>query len=185
MTIQAKKNKVRQDIVSLKKKYTPQDLQSMSDEVFSVLEITGNFQSAKNIFIYNSMADEVSTLSFINRWMHEKKFYLPVVEGTELVFRAYDEKQEYSVSKLGVYEPLGDDFTDYGMIDLIIVPGVAFDRKMNRLGRGKGFYDRFLPKLPKATKVGVCFDFQLLTTIPTEKDDIKMDMLVSENELIW
>lgn len=185
MAIQTKKDKLRQDIVSLKKKYSADSLQSMSDEVFSVLEITGAFQDAKNIFIYNSMGDEVSTHAFIKRWQHEKKFYLPVVSENDLVFRAYDDKLEYTVSKLGVVEPLGDNFTDYKKVDLVIVPGVAFDRKMNRLGRGKGFYDRFLPKLTKATKLGVCFDFQLLDNIPADKNDIKMDILVSENELIW
>jgi 5-formyltetrahydrofolate cyclo-ligase len=64
------------------------------------------------------------------------------------------------------------------------VPGIAFDRKMNRLGRGKGYYDRFLSKI-SAPKIGICFDFQLLDKIPAESTDIKMDYIVSENELIW
>jgi len=157
----------------------------MSGEVFSVLEITGAFQEAKKIFIYNSLKDEVFTLSFIKRWQNEKEFYLPVVAGNDLVFRKYVDNQQYNVTDLGVHEPVGDDFSDYDKVDLIIVPGVAFDRKMNRLGRGKGFYDKFLPNLKRAKRVGVCFDFQLLNDVPADKNDIKMDMIVSENELIW
>ncbi|MCF0205812.1 MAG: 5-formyltetrahydrofolate cyclo-ligase, partial [Bacteroidales bacterium] len=63
--------------------------------------------------------------------------------------------------------------------DLIIVPGVAFDRNGNRLGRGRGYYDRFLCKYPKVEKIGICFDFQLLEEIPTEPTDIRMDKVVS------
>jgi len=134
--------------------------------------------------MYNSLEDEVQTPNFIAKWSGEKNFYLPVVKQNDLVFRKYNPAIVCQKSGYGIMEPRGDDFVDYNKVDLVIVPGVAFDRKMNRLGRGKGFYDRFLPKL-KAPKLGICFDFQLLDKIPTEETDIKMDFLVSENELIW
>ncbi|GAB6011349.1 5-formyltetrahydrofolate cyclo-ligase [Viscerimonas tarda] len=178
------KDALRQEIAALKKNYPLACLQEKSEEVFSVLEITGIFQSATTLFIYNSLKDEVSTPAFIARWCNEKNFFLPVVSGSNLIFRAYNANENYETSALGVKEPAGTDFTDYNKIDLVIVPGLAFDRKMNRLGRGKGYYDRFLAKI-KAPKIGVCFDFQLLDTIPSDNHDIKMDMIVSENELIW
>ena len=68
-------------------------------------------------------------------------------------------------SGFGIKEPTGETFLEYDKIDLVIVPGVAFDRTLNRMGRGKGFYDRLLPKI-KAPKVAVCFDFQLMEKIP-------------------
>ena len=179
------KDKLRQKIAIEKNNYALEDLLLKSEEVFSVLEITGVFQSAKNVFVYNSLKDEVSTKSFIDRWSGEKNLYLPVVTDKGLQFRLYTANTEYNISSLGIYEPKGDNFTDYQKVDLVIVPGVAFDRKMNRMGRGKGYYDRFLPKLSKATKIGVCFDFQLLESIPSDSNDVKMDMLVSENDLIW
>ena len=83
------KQKLRQNISLLKEKYTPQDLQHRSEEVFSVLEITGIFQNAKNIFIYNNLPDEVSTKTFIEKWKVDKNFYLPVVNGNNLIFRPY------------------------------------------------------------------------------------------------
>lgn len=61
---------------------------------------------------------------------------------------------------------------------------MAFDRKMNRMGRGKAYYDRFLPKV-KVPKLGICFEFQLFDEIPADRNDVKMDYIVSENELIW
>ena len=178
------KEELRKEIAILKKTYSAEDLLNMSDEVFSVLEITGNFQEAKNIFIYNSLSDEVSTPSFIQKWKDKKNFFLPAIESDEIVFRPYQENEDYKTSELGIKEPQGANFVNFDKVDMIIVPGVAFDRKMNRMGRGKGYYDRFLPKL-KATKVGICFDFQLFSDIPCNSNDIKMDMLISENDLIW
>lgn len=178
------KDQLRKNIAQLKKEYTPLNLESKSEEVFSVFEIIGEFQSAKNIFIYHNLSDEVATVSFIEKWAAEKNFYLPVVENDKLVFRLYHSEVKYEQSKLGILEPLGDNFEDYHNVDIVIVPGVAFDRKMNRLGRGKGYYDSFLSNI-KAKKIGVCFDFQLFDSIPNDLHDIKMDMIVSENELIW
>lgn len=178
------KNNLRKKILSLKKEFTAEELQQKSDEVMSVLEIIGVFQEAKNIFIYHSMPDEVDTLQFINRWWTEKNFFIPVTFKDEIVFRQYTSSTTLHKSSYGIYEPEGVDFIDYKKVDLVIVPGVAFDRKQNRMGYGKGYYDKFLSKI-KAPKVGICFDFQLLDTIPTGENDIKMDYIVSENDLIW
>lgn len=184
MNIAQQKEKLRKEISLLKKQYSADDLYNRSEEVLSVLEITGAFQQAKTIFIYNSMGDEVQTLDFINRWSAEKNFYLPVVVKDDIVFRKYVQDTTLKQSSYGIMEPLGDNFTDYKKVDLIIVPGVAFDRKMGRLGRGRGYYDRFL-SLVSAPKMGICFEFQLLDAIPVDTNDIKMDYIVSENEFIW
>lgn len=180
----AKKDSLRKEIASLKNKYTQDELLMKSEEVMSVLAILGVFQEAKNIFIYNSLIGEVNTASFIEEWKHEKQFYLPIVVGEELFFRKYTSDTLMQKSAFGVEEPLGENFTDYKKIDLIVVPGVAFDRKMNRIGYGKGYYDKFLAGI-KAPKVGVCFDFQLLDTVPTNENDVRLDYIVSENDLIW
>lgn len=177
------KVRIRKEISSLKKKYSPDELYNRSEEALAVLEITEVFQNAKVIFIYNSLSDEVQTSDFIRRWEAQKQFYLPVVVGDDIVFRSHT-STEFKQSSLGILEPVGENFTDLSKVDLIVVPGVAFDRRMNRLGRGRGFYDRFLPKI-SAPKAGICFDFQLLDEIPAEPTDIKMDYVISENELIW
>ena len=181
---QQEKDKLRKEISALKKSYSPDELYSKSQEVLSIVEISGVFQSAKTIFIYNSLNDEVQTSGFIHKWGEEKNFYLPVVEGDDLYFRHCASTQEFKQSALGIMEPIGDNFTDYAKVDLIIVPGVAFDRHMNRMGRGRGFYDRFLPQL-QAPRMGICFDFQLQDRIPAGDDDVKMNYIVSENEFMW
>jgi len=180
----AAKEKLRKKIADTKRNFSEEELALMSQEVFSVLEITGAFNDAKHICIYNSIPGEVLTADFINQWKEEKEFYLPAIENNEIVLRKIEPGSSFEKSQIGVYEPKGNNLENYDKIDLIIVPGIAFDRKGQRLGRGKGYYDRFLPKT-KSTKIGICFDFQLFDQIPVDKWDVKMDIIVSENELIW
>lgn len=182
--VQQQKIQLRKQLSDQKAKYSADELAMKSQEVFSVLEITGVFQEAKNVFIYHNMKDEVATIDFIQKWEREKDFYLPVVVGYDLIFRKYTNSSTFDRSSFGILEPQGTDFTNYQAVDLVVVPGVAFDRGRNRLGHGKGYYDRFLPLL-SAPKVGVCFDFQLFDSIPSQGHDIKMDYIVSEDELIW
>ncbi len=84
--------------------------------------------------------------------------------------------------QFGIGEPTGPVYTDLEAIELIIVPGVAFDRKGNRMGRGRGFYDRLLKTTPKALKIGVAYDFQMLDSIPVEPFDVKMDRIITEQQ---
>lgn len=178
------KNKLRSEIAKEKKKYSDDELLIMSEEVFSVFEIIGKFAETKKICIYNAIPGEVQTRAFVEKWRNEKEFYFPVTKEEEIHLCKIEEDTEYCKSPIGIFEPVGEEFREYGQLDMIIVPGMAFDRKGNRLGRGKGYYDRFLKKT-KALKIGVCFDFQLLDSIPSDEYDVKMDMIVSENELIW
>jgi len=182
--IQQEKDKLRKRINVLKKEYTQDELYDKSLEILSIVEITGIFQEAKKIFIYNNLQDEVHTLDFIRKWEKEKDFYLPVVSGDDLLFRQYSSSSGFKQSSYGIMEPVGEDFTDYNKVNLVIIPGIAFDRHMNRMGRGRGFYDRLLPNL-KAPRMGICFDFQLLDKIPAGEKDIKMDYIVSENDFMW
>ena len=83
--------------------------------------------------------------------------------------------------QFGIGEPTGEEWKDLGAVELIVVPGVAFDKQNNRMGRGRGFYDRLLKSTPNAVKVGVAYDFQMLDTIPVEPHDVKMNRVITEN----
>ena len=77
-------------------------------------------------------------------------------------------------------EAVGDSFTDYNQIDVALIPGVAFDAQGHRLGRGKGYYDRFLRALgtvPLHT-IGVCFEFQNVENVPIERHDVSVDIVI-------
>lgn len=178
------KLEIRKQIKLLKNKFSENSLLLKSNEIFDNVELMGVFQNAKNIFCYYSMNHEVQTVDFMKKWMETKNFYIPVVYDDIIKFKSFNNHKQLIKSKFGVFEPEGEIFTDYNAVDLIIVPGVAFDKKMNRIGYGKGFYDKFLSNI-KAPKMGVCYEFQLLDSIPTDKFDIPMNIIVSENDIIW
>ena len=146
--------------------------------VLKQLEQDEHFLAAQTILMYYSLPDEVDTHGFINKWCQEKQIVLPVVVGEELDLRHFTSANELRTGSFGIAEPTGDLFTDYNQIDVVIVPGIAFDQNGNRLGRGKGYYDRLLPKLSKAYKIGICFPYQLVAEVPTEPTDIQMDSVI-------
>lgn len=131
------------------------------------------------MLLYHSLPDEVDTHAFIRRWSARKRILLPVVKGDDLELRLYTGDDRLTEGAFHIDEPTGTAFTDYAAIDLAVIPGVAFDRQGNRLGRGKGYYDRLLPRIPTAYKLGLCFPFQVLNQIPAEAHDIPMDEVLT------
>lgn len=168
----------------LKKKYSTTWLSERSSEVLSRLEETKLFRKASCIAFYHALPGEVETADFIRKWASEKTFLLPVVEGDDLRLVSYNGDHTLKSGVFGILEP--DDSCSSvpeSEIDLFIIPGVAFDRKKNRLGRGKGYYDRLLSSL-HAPKIGLCFDFQLHDNIPVEPFDIPMNGIITNREVI-
>ena len=128
------------------------------------------------------MSDEVFTHDFIQKFYKTKKIILPVVDGENLILKEFTGVSNMTEGvSYGIMEPAGETFTEIEKIDLIITPGVAFDKSGNRLGRGKAYYDKLL-KSTNAFKVGVCFNFQFLDWVPTDMHDIKMDLVLSDKE---
>ena len=147
----------------------------MSIPVMCRLESHALFRAAHTVLLYSSLPDEVDTHTFIRRWEGRKRILLPVVvSDSELELRVYTGSGNMRRGAFNIDEPAGAAFTDYGSIDLAVIPGVAFDRHGNRLGRGRGYYDRLLARLGWAgvPTIGVCFDFQKLDAIPAETHDI-------------
>ena len=177
------KNEIRRLMSSRKKDYTKEEIRDKSAMLMNHLEENTVFISSKTAMLYYSLPDEVYTHEFIEKWYKEKTIVLPVVIGDEMILKVYDGKESMKKGAYNIYEPTGTEFTDYSSIDMAIIPGVAFDAKGNRLGRGKGYYDRFLRKV-KTFKLGICFDFQLYNDIPTDLFDIPMDDVCTENGYI-
>jgi 5-formyltetrahydrofolate cyclo-ligase len=104
-------------------------------------------------------------------------FSYPRCEGRTLSFRPVSALSELLPGQFGIRAP--NPGPSLEQLDLIIVPGLAFTSEGCRLGRGSGYYDRFLSEIPGSTfKLGVCFDFQFLAEIPHEPHDVKMDVVV-------
>jgi 5-formyltetrahydrofolate cyclo-ligase len=91
---------------------------------------------------------------------------------------------ELSPGTFGILEPAGEKGISPEEIDLVVVPGVAFDKRGNRMGYGAGYYDSFLPKLrPEVKKVAVAFEIQVTDSLPAEEHDVKMDLIITENTI--
>lgn len=176
------KNDIRRKVKSLRVMLTDLEKQSAADEVFARLEQTAAFLLANRILMYHSLPDELSTRTFLSKWNGRKKFYLPRVNGVDLEILPYEESR-LELGSFHIEEPTGNNVADPNEIELVVVPAVAYDRKGNRLGRGKGFYDRFL-KSTKATKIGVGYEFQLVDELPVEPHDIGMDMVITQKTTI-
>lgn len=180
--IMDEKKALRIEIRQLKRACPLEERRRKSLSVWEAVERDEVFQQAGTVLAYWSMDDEVYTHDFVNKWAGSKTLLLPCVKGDELELRYFDGEERLQPGEgYAIPEPVGELFTDWGKIDLILVPGVAFDKSGNRLGRGKGYYDKVL-KQTGAYKLGVCFDFQLVERVPVEPHDVKMDRVVASVE---
>ena len=180
--VAARKTELRKEIADLKKQISTEQKQQEARAVFSKVETLSEFKSAENILLYWSTSDELSTHEIIEKWSNRKQIILPTIVGDKLILKPYMPGQNMKKGALGIWEPdTVDNFTEN--IDLMIIPGIAFDSDKNRLGRGKAFYDRFLAN-KSLVKIGVGFDLQLLPRIPSEKSDIKMDKVITASHFI-
>ena len=176
------KSDIRRKIKNLRMMLSEMEKASAAEEVFAQLEKTAAFMMADNILMYHSLPDELQTRKFLQKWHDRKRFFLPRVNGVNLDILPYEETR-LELGSFHIEEPTGDDVVDVDDIELMVIPAVAFDRKGNRLGRGKGFYDRLL-STSKATKIGVGYEFQLFDDLPSEPHDVAMDMVITQKSLI-
>ncbi len=176
------KNEIRRKINNMRRMLDDMERRSAADEVFSRLEQTAAFLMADRILMYHSLPDELHTHSFLGKWGKRKRFFLPRVNGVNLEILPYDESR-LELGSFHIEEPTGSETVDPSEIELVVVPAVAYDKKGNRLGRGKGFYDRLL-KSTKATKIGVGYEFQLVDDLPTEPHDVAMAIVSTQKSTI-
>lgn len=133
---------------------------------------------ANVIACYCSLKDEVCLDELItDAWKNKKIVVVPKVNGDEMEFYEIKNMNDLEIQSFGIREPKHDFTFDKHKIDLFFVPGVAFDMSGNRMGFGKGYYDRYLVDLD-AYKIGICFREQLDDHIPTDEFDIKMNEII-------
>lgn len=145
------------------------------------LKDNSHFLHAHTLLLYSALPDEVPTQTLIDELVAQgKTVLLPrVVSDTDMELRRYSGPADLQQGAFGIMEPTGELFTDYAAIDVAIIPGMAFDDEGHRLGRGKGYYDRFLAKLsPTTYKIGLCFSWQRVNHVPTDDHDIPMDEVI-------
>ena len=183
MTKTNEKKLVRQEIIKLKQSLSDEKAAYLSQKICCRLIQTEAFQKAECVALNHTIKGEVQTTPLIEEWYKKKKIVLPVVSGKELRFYPYTGKDNMSVGAFGIWEPLPSEAIVTEEIDLFVIPGIAFDYTCNRMGRGGGFYDRFLSTTKKPV-IGLCFGFQLKEHIPVEEHDKKMTMVIAEDKII-
>ena len=176
------KESIRNRIKDSKSLLSAAERRSAAERVFQLVEQTAAFMLADRILMYHSLPDELSTREFIDRWHTRKRFYLPRVNGVNLDILPYD-RSRLHLGAFNIEEPGGDDKANISDIELIIVPGMAYDRRGNRIGRGKGYYDRLLHEA-RATTIGVAYDCQLCDDIEPDDFDIPVHYVITEKGVI-
>lgn len=182
------KAELRKEIRAKKRWFSQAQLGELSLSIISQLRHHPKVLAAHTLLLYYSLPDEVNTHEWIDELVEEgKRVLLPVVVDQEkMILREYTGKQDLAEGSFHIMEPIGKLFPEekYEEIEVAIIPGMSFDANGRRLGRGKGYYDRFLATLGTLShgaptyKIGVCFGFQKCKEIPVESHDIMMDEVV-------
>ena len=154
-----------------------------SERIMAQIEQMSAFREAKTVLLYYPVHNEVDLRPLLSKYADQKVFLLPVTHRRSMEARPYDGEDMMRKGRLGVPEPQTETFK--GHIDLIIVPGVVFDMKRHRIGRGGGYYDKFLSNHLNSTTIGVCYDFQLKKHgVPHRLHDQKVDRIVTPHSTI-
>jgi len=183
------KNSLMEQFLKKRKELTKSKLITNSRQIKQLLFSTTWYRSASKILFYVSFNNEVSTHEMIKDALLNGKTVLVPKCDTEkntlcishLIHWADLEKGAYSI-----LEPRQDCLrpVPVSSVDLIIVPGVVFDTKGNRIGYGKGFYDRLLQEAKNAYSIGLAFESQIIESIPSEEHDEKVDIIITEDRII-
>lgn len=173
------KQQIRRKIKNLLKSHSELEKSKKSGIIKKKLFNEEEFKKAKVVMFYVSLEDEVDTLSMIDEALEMgKRVCVPVILKEErrlIAGEIKDRHEELESQHFGICQPNRDRVKEVPLedIDLVIVPGIAFDKKNLRLGRGHGYYDRFLCCLPRRTKtIGLAFDFQVVENLPKDPHDI-------------
>lgn len=188
--LQLEKDKIRKEILEKRNNLSSEEVEEKSDLIMKNLD---NFvKNAENVMIFMDMKNEVR-ITKLMEFYPEKNFFIPKItdsKNREMKINRYNEN-ELVLHKFGYYESASSDFYDEKILDIVIVPAVAFDFGKNRIGFGGGYYDTFLRKVCKIHRenkkvlfIGVCYDFQIVERVPTEEHDVVLDFVVSETGII-
>lgn len=165
---------------------TDAEVTEMSCQIKEKLFSLKCVKEAKNVCIFLSAFKEPDTMPIAEKlWKQKCRIIAPVsdTETNTLSLSYIDNIQSLHKGTYGILEPSIFKNAVKDNIDIILVPGLAFDREGGRMGFGKGYYDRLLENI-RAVKIGLCYDFQLFSSIPKDKHDVPMNYIITEKEII-
>ncbi len=185
--LQIKKDEIRKQILEKRSNLSLEEVNKKSELIIE--NLAPYLKNAQNIMIFMDMKNEVRITKLIELYP-EKNFFISKIvnsKNREMKINKYNEN-ELVLHKFGYYESSSDDFYDEKILDIVIVPALAFDSSKNRIGFGGGYYDTFLNKVREKNKntlfIGVCYDFQMIEEVPIEGHDITLDLVINESEVL-
>ncbi len=180
------KKNLREIIINKRDNEPKEERHNKSLKIIKKLINLDIYQSSKIILCYSNIKSEVETLGIIqNALKQDKIIALPkVINDTEIAFYKINSLNDLKPGYQGILEPSSDQL-DYSLIKdaLMIVPGTVFDTKGNRLGYGKGYYDRFIAKYKPKYTIGLAYEIQLSDEIIPDKFDQKIDIVITEDKV--
>jgi 5-formyltetrahydrofolate cyclo-ligase len=180
------KPQLRREIEALRKTLEPGEIETMSSKIIANTEKLEPFHSAKIVALYKAIPGEVNLDAlFQTCWNLGKTTCIPIFNAISKIYEMaiVSKETDYKTGHYGIKEPSSPTLTPIKSIDLIAVPGMAFDPHGNRLGRGGGYYDRLLNGF-SGFSVAVAFDFQILNQIPCDAHDRPVQAIVTPSEII-
>lgn len=174
----------RNTIKEMRLALSEEEVHALSEECVSKVLQFPELLEAKTVCLYIPTGNEIDTSEIIHYCLENgKKVAAPRVEGETMEFYYFQNASELRQGAFDIWEPTGTEaVTDEE--SLVIMPGVAFDLNCNRIGYGKGFYDRYLSKHPKMKKVALAYEFQIVGKIKQDIHDVRPDMIVTESRVI-
>lgn len=183
--LKRRKRALRREARARRDGMTPEERERKSEEVAANVLALPAVADAATVMAFSSFGSEVDTGPIIERLERDgRRVALPRVEGRDIVAVAYRSDDRVRPTSFGAMEPAGGEMLAPEEIDVVIVPGLAFDQSGHRVGYGRGFYDRFLVTLPPdALTVGICFSVQLVDEVPHGHGDRPVDLVMTEHGL--
>ena len=179
------KNQLKESILEKRNSLSKAEILEKSEKIKSNLFNLESYKQSKTAMFFVSFNSEVNTHDMIKESIGRKTVIAPKVVQNEIEPSVIIDLDSLIPSgKFGILEPIEIMKIAYKNIDLVFVPGIAFDKEGHRVGYGFGYYDKFLKKVPKAVKIGLCFDFQVVGKVPREEHDVPVDFIVTDKEVL-
>ena len=184
MTLHEKKARLRAQLKQTRNELAPNEIVKKSQQIYKNLEKIDAWSEADSVFCYISYLSEVETRPMLENFLdRDLRIAVPkIVDKTTMLAVPFGGWDELEPDRMGILTPTANE-PDPGPFDLVITPGLGFNRQGGRLGYGRGYYDRWFVRHQVKTRIGVCFELQLVDALPVEETDVSLQVLVTEKQV--
>lgn len=173
------KKELRSHIRACKRAMTQEQIENASAVLAQKLYVTAQYQNATTVYGYLPYNQEVRTVPILQQALRDgKKVAVPKMYGDTMRFIYLSDLNAVEPNEYGIPQPVADTPVADDPNALVLMPGLAFDDKGNRMGYGGGYYDKFLAAEPNHPTVALCYAFQMVPSIPTDTYDIPVDLVI-------